>query len=158
MPGARCTRSPCAKGRKHTVVTTGSPEPPAGSSGRRNTDFFHARQQFVKCLCWRFPTERLSRSAIESRRHGGYLVGTIDAQVCAFREVLPQQPIGVLVCAALPGASWIAKIDLDSRVDLETIVLCHFGSLIPGQRTTQFFGQGDDGASNRVAYSFGSVS
>jgi hypothetical protein len=25
-PGARCTRSPCAKGRKHTVVTTGSPE------------------------------------------------------------------------------------------------------------------------------------
>jgi hypothetical protein len=29
MPGARCTRSPCAEGRKHTVVTTGSPEHPA---------------------------------------------------------------------------------------------------------------------------------
>jgi hypothetical protein len=28
MPGARCTRSPCAVGRKHTVVTTGSPESP----------------------------------------------------------------------------------------------------------------------------------
>ena len=27
MPGARCTRSPCAKGSKHTVVTTGSPDP-----------------------------------------------------------------------------------------------------------------------------------
>jgi hypothetical protein len=26
MPDARCTRGPCAKGRKHTVVTTGSPE------------------------------------------------------------------------------------------------------------------------------------
>jgi len=25
-PGARCTRGPCAKGSKHTVVTTGSPE------------------------------------------------------------------------------------------------------------------------------------
>jgi hypothetical protein len=27
-PGARCTRSPCAKCSKHTVVTTGSPERP----------------------------------------------------------------------------------------------------------------------------------
>jgi hypothetical protein len=26
MPGARCTRSPCAKGSKHTVVTTVAPE------------------------------------------------------------------------------------------------------------------------------------
>ena len=26
MPGARCARSPCAKGRKHTVVTTVTPE------------------------------------------------------------------------------------------------------------------------------------
>jgi hypothetical protein len=26
MPGARCTRGPCAKGSKHTVVTTGTPE------------------------------------------------------------------------------------------------------------------------------------
>ncbi len=25
-PGAHCTRSPCAKGRKHTVVTTGTPD------------------------------------------------------------------------------------------------------------------------------------
>jgi hypothetical protein len=25
-PGARCTHGPCAKGRKHTVVTTGTPE------------------------------------------------------------------------------------------------------------------------------------
>ena len=29
MPGAWCTRSPCAKGSKHTVVTTGPPEHPA---------------------------------------------------------------------------------------------------------------------------------
>src|ERR1700709_2834669 len=27
-PGARCTRSPCAEGSKHTVVTTGSPKTP----------------------------------------------------------------------------------------------------------------------------------
>jgi CubicO group peptidase (beta-lactamase class C family) len=48
------------------------------------------------------------------------------------------------------------KIDLDSRIDLETIMLNHFGSLIPGQRTTQLFGQGDGGARDRVAHGFGS--
>jgi hypothetical protein len=29
MPGARCTRGPCAKCSKHTVVTTVAPEYPA---------------------------------------------------------------------------------------------------------------------------------
>src|SRR4029077_2755340 len=48
--------------------------------------------------------------------------------------------------------------DLESRIDLETTVLSHFGSLIPGQRTPQFFGQGNDGTHDRVAHSFGSVS
>src|SRR5882724_306624 len=55
-------------------------------------------------------------------------------------------------------ASWIAEVDLDSRIDLETTVLSHFGPLIPGQRTTQFFGQGDDGARDRIAHGFSSVS
>jgi hypothetical protein len=56
----------------------------------------------------------------------------VDAQVRAFREVLPQQPVGVLVSAALPWALRVAEVDLDTRIDLETIVLSHFGSLIPG--------------------------
>jgi hypothetical protein len=60
----------------------------------------------------------------------------VDAQVGAFGEVLAQQPIGILVGAALPWALRIAEVDLDSRVDFETIMLSHFGSLIPSQRTT----------------------
>ncbi|GAC1679664.1 MAG: hypothetical protein NVS9B2_30660 [Steroidobacteraceae bacterium] len=82
----------------------------------------------------------------------------MDAQVCAFREVLPQQPVGVLVSAALPRALWVAEVDLDTRIDLETIVLSHFGSLIPGQRATQLFGQVDDSARDRVAHGFSPVS
>ena len=105
-------------GRVQTVVAT--------------PKLFHSRQQFVKRFRWRFPAQRLSRSGIESCCHGGYFVGAIDAQICALREVLPQQSVGIFVGAALPGASWIAKIDLDSRVNLETTVLSHFGSLIPG--------------------------
>jgi len=43
----------------------------AGSNGRRNTWFFHSCQQFVKRLRWGFPSQRLSRSAIESCCHCG---------------------------------------------------------------------------------------
>lgn len=62
-------------------------------------------------------------TGIESSCHGGNLVGAMDAQVGAFREVLTQQPIGILVGAALPRALRITEVDLDARVDLETIVV-----------------------------------
>jgi hypothetical protein len=66
------------------------------------TPRFHSCHQLVKRFRWCSPAERLSRPGIEGRGHCGYLVHAVDAQVCAFREVLPQQPVGVLVCAALP--------------------------------------------------------
>jgi hypothetical protein len=82
----------------------------------------------------------------------------MDAEDSAFWEVLTQQPVGVLVSAALPWTLRIAKVDLHACIDLETIVLSHFGSLVPGQRTAQFLWQGGDGTSNRVPYGFSSVS
>lgn len=91
-------------------------------------------------------------SSIEGRCHSGYLVGAMDTQVCAFREVLPQQPVGVLVSAALLSALRLAEVDLDIRIDIEAIVLSQFDSLIPSQRATQVFGQSDDGARDRVAH------
>ncbi len=75
-----------------------------------------------------FSSQGLSRSAVESLGHRGYLIGAIDAQVFAFREVLPQQSVGVLVRAALPRAVRVAEVNLDARIDLETLVLSHFGS------------------------------
>src|SRR5882757_7296620 len=151
------THGPRAE-KKHAAEPQAQPRIPAGSSGRRNTGFFHLGQQLVKRLRGGFPSQCLSRSGIEGCCHCGYLISVVDAQICAFREVLSEQPVGVLVGAALPGASWIAEVDLDSRIDLETTVLSHFGPLIPGQRTTQFFGQGDDGARDRIAHGFSSVS
>ena len=41
--------------------------------------------------------------AHDRRGHGREVIGTVRAQVGALREVLPQQPVGVLVAAALPG-------------------------------------------------------
>src|SRR5690242_1073728 len=103
----------------------------AGSNGRRNTGFFPCDSNSSSALRWGFPSQCLSRSGIESCCYRGYLISVVDAQVCAFREVLSEQPVGVLVRAALPGAPWIAKIDRESRVDLETTVLSHFSPLIP---------------------------
>ena len=106
--------------------------PSADSSGRRNIDCIRSWQPLVERFSRRFPAQRLSRSGIEGRRNGGDLIGAVDAEVGAFREVLTQQPIGVLVSAALPWALRVAEVDLDTRIDLETIVLSRFDSLIPG--------------------------
>ena len=94
----------------------------ADSSGRRNIGLCSLMKQRVKRLCGRSPAECLSRSGIEVAataairrrcgRSGRCLLG-----------VLPQKPIGILVGAALPWASRIAEVDLDTGVDFETIVL-----------------------------------
>lgn len=41
----------------------------------------------------------------------------MDAQVCAFPEVLPQQPDGVLVGAERPSALQVAEVDRDPSID-----------------------------------------
>ena len=46
--------------------------------------------------------ERLSRSFIELSCDGTQFCLTVYRQICAFWEVLSQQPIGVFVCTTLP--------------------------------------------------------
>src|SRR5215218_5057866 len=87
-----------------------------GSSGRRNTCVPRS-QQLVKGLARRSPPERLARSAVERRGHRGKGFRTVSTQVRALREVLPQQPIGVLVRPTLPRAVRIAEVDLHASVD-----------------------------------------
>ena len=47
----------------------------------------------------------------------------MHAEIGAFREVLAQQPVGVLVRAALPGAVGIAEVDLKTSIDPQAGVL-----------------------------------
>src|SRR3712207_8633303 len=49
----------------------------------------------------------------------------------AFREVLPQQTVGVLVRAALPRAVRIAEVDLHASVDPQSCMLRHLRPLVP---------------------------
>jgi hypothetical protein len=65
----------------------------------------------VKRFGWGLPPEGLSRSRVEGCGNGSECLGTMRAQVRALREVLAQQPIGVLV-GAVPRALRIAEVDL----------------------------------------------
>ena len=88
------------------------------------------------------PAERLARPAVEGNRHGCKVVGAVHAEVGALREVLAQQPVGVLIRAALPWAVRIAEVDLKTGVDPQACVLAHLRPLIPSQRLSQLLGQG----------------
>jgi hypothetical protein len=82
----------------------------------------------------------LSRAAIEL---GGDRVqgGLVElAQVGGLGEVLAEQPIGVLVGAALPRAARVTEEDLNAGVDGELGVLGHLPSVVPGQRAAQLLG------------------
>src|SRR4051794_40735040 len=78
-------------------------------------------------------------------------------QVSALREVLPQQPIGILVRAALPRAVRIAEVDLHASIDPQLRVLAHFRPLIPGQRSSQPLWQGCDRARDRLTHRLGTM-
>jgi hypothetical protein len=59
----------------------------------------------------------LSRATIQLGRDG-IEFGLIElAQVGALGEVLAEQPVGVLVGAALPGAPRVTELDLHAGVD-----------------------------------------
>src|SRR5512132_3581494 len=67
----------------------------AASSGDRNDRVEHLR--------WCPPSQSLSRTIVEGLSDGVQIGRRLQAQVAALGQVLADQPIGVLVRAALPG-------------------------------------------------------
>ena len=75
------------------------------STGRCNTS--------VKSFGWGFKPQRLAWPFVELARHFIQMRLAVHGQVGPFREVLPEQAIGVLVGTALPWASRIAEVNID---------------------------------------------
>src|SRR3954451_16627162 len=122
------------------------------SSGRRNTAYVSCSEELVQSLGRCSPAQGLSRPAVEGHRHGCKVLGAVHAEIGALREVLPQQPVGVLVRAALPRAVRVAEVARHASLDPQLGVLGHLRSLIPGQRSSQLFGKGGDCARDGVAH------
>ena len=62
-------------------------------------------------------------------------------RIRAFRDILPEQSVGVLIRAALPGASRITDVHLDVCGHGKPLVFRKFLSSIPRQRFVEFAGQ-----------------
>lgn len=90
--------------------------------------------------------------------HCVQFISTVLAEVCAFREVLPQKAVCIFIAPALPRALRVAEIDIDPCLRLELFVLRHFGALIPGQRFAHVFWQVLNGSCNCVPNRFGTMS
>src|SRR4051812_42798252 len=110
------------------------------SSGHRNTAYVTGSKELVQSLGGCPPAQGFSRPAVEGDRPGRKVFGAVHAEVSALWKVRAQQPIGVLIRAALPGAVGIAEVDRHASLDPELGVLGHFRSLIPRQRLSQLLG------------------
>src|SRR3954447_13436879 len=95
------------------------------SSGRRNTAYVTGSEKLVQSLGRCSPAKGLSRPGVEDNRHGRKVVRAVHAEIGALREGLAQQPVGVLVGAALPWTVRIAEVDLKTGVDPQAGVLAH---------------------------------
>src|SRR3954454_16031370 len=133
-----CTSAGLSRAAVSCTIATGACK--VDSSGRRNTAYVSCSEELVQSLGRCSPAQGLSRPAVEGCSHRGKVVRAVHAEVGALWKVLPQQPVGVLVRAALPGAVGIAEVDRHASLDPELGVLGHFRSLIPGQRSSQLFG------------------
>ncbi len=56
------------------------------------------------------------------------------------REILAQQAVGVFVGVALPGASGIAKVDVDVGGQGEALMVGKLLAAVPGERLIEFAG------------------
>src|SRR5215475_544838 len=105
----------------------------AVSTGRCN-------EQLFKPFGWSLPVEGHPGAAVELDGDLVEFVLGVAGQAGAFGEVLAEQPVGVLVGAALPGRVGVAEIDRDAGRDGESRVPGHLAALVPGQRPPQMAG------------------
>src|SRR5882757_8984086 len=101
----------------------------AGSTGRRNTG--------VKSLCWGFVFQGLPWPFVELSGGLVQLSLRVHRQVGSFREVLPQQTVGVLIGTALPGALRIAEVDIDVGRERKSSMVRKLLASVPGQGLVQ---------------------
>jgi DNA invertase Pin-like site-specific DNA recombinase len=85
--------------------------------------------------------ETLARALVEYVGDGVELDFGDGGEVNALGEVLPEQPVGVLVAPALPRRVGVAEEHRAAGVDVHLLAVAHLRALVPGQRPAQRRGQ-----------------
>ena len=81
----------------------------------------------------------LTRSVVELPGDGVEVILGEPGQVSAFGQVLAQEPVGVFVAAALPGAMRVRKEHRYAGHVGQALMLTHLLALVIGQRLAQGF-------------------
>src|SRR5262249_18715878 len=112
-------------GAMNALFAKGDGKGAFGSTGQRNT--------LVEYFCWGTEGQRLARPLVQLTS-GPVQVGLrARREVCAFREVLAEETIRVLVRPPLPRALRIAEVDPHVGSDRELLVRRHLQPAIPGE-------------------------
>ena len=108
------------------------PHRAADSTGRRNT--------LSELLCGLEVIQGLSGSVVEFAGDGIEMLLGVHGEVRAFREVLAQETVSVLIGAALPRAVGISEVDVEIGRQGQALVIGQFLASVPCQRLAKFSG------------------
>ena len=98
-------------------------------------------EQFDDLLAWFHGAGGFAWPVVEFLGDRVEVVLRVDGWAGAFGEALAQEPVGVLVGAALPRGVRVAEADGHVQRGSDPFVQGEFRSLVPGQRIAQEFGR-----------------
>src|SRR6218665_4031400 len=98
---------------------------PVSSTGQRNSG--------IELVGWCLVPERFARPGVYSLGYGVELLLAVRRKIVVALEVLPQQPVRILVRSPLPWAAGVAEVHGDVRLNRKALVLSQLRAAIPGQ-------------------------
>ena len=96
-------------------------------------------------LGWFHKTEGLAGPVVHQSSDLREIGSAVLGKVSSTGKELAEQPIGVLVGAALPRRVRVAEVDLDAGVDLDLLVAGHLLAAVPGEGLEQLGWHDADG-------------
>ena len=134
--GRQLARRPLAEASCQRRLNS-TPGGMAGSSQRRNTGGLSEASSAANSSAGTGRLPRTCLGRLLSSFSTASRCGAMDAQVGALGKVVAQQPVGVLVRAALPGRVGVAEVDRRAGGRGDRAMAGHLGALVPGDRPQQ---------------------
>ena len=119
------------------AILMGPPGSVADSSGRRNGAggwrSVGALEELTHEVRWSLPAKCFSRPVIDFCGNLGEAFGAVDRKIGAFREVLSEESVHILIGAAFPWRVGVAEEDRRSGRIRDEAMRGQFLALVPSQ-------------------------